>query len=323
MTRDDILEYVEQGRLAPQNARRAMALAGVLPDAAAWRSFIERLLLWIGTTMLAAALVFFLAYNWQDLGRYAKFAIAEGAIAASLIAVWRLGTDSLAGKAALLASSIFVGALLALIGQTYQTGADTFELFAGWAVAILPWVLLGRFAALWALWLAIVNLAVSLYFAAFPGVFGVLFGAEHQLWILFSLNTAALVALEWFRHRGISWLEWRWSMQLAGTASGALITALAMMAIFDWKWRPVSALALPVWIAWLALIYLVYRRYLFDLYLLAGGALSVVVLTASFLGKHLLERGSAAAAWLFIGVVVILMSALAGWWLREIGKETS
>jgi uncharacterized membrane protein len=323
MSRDDILDYVQQGRLAPQHVRRAMALAGLLPDAAAWRSFVDRLLLWIGTTMLGAALVFFLAYNWQDLGRYPKFAIAEGAIAASLVALWRLGTDSLAGKAALLAGSIFVGALLALIGQTYQTGADTFELFASWAVAILPWVLLGRLAALWVFWLVLVNLAVMLYFDAFPGMFGILFGTEHQLWMLFGLNTVALVALEWLRHRGVSWLQGRWSMQLGGTASGALITALAMMAILDWQWQPVSALALPVWIAWLTLVYFVYRRILLDLYLLAGGALSVIVVTASFLAKHLLEHGSTAASWLFIGVLVILMSAFAGWWLKEIGKETS
>ena len=46
-----------------------------------------------------------------------------------------------AGKAALLAAALLTGGLLALIGQTYQTGADTFELFATWAALILPWVL--------------------------------------------------------------------------------------------------------------------------------------------------------------------------------------
>jgi len=322
MSRDDILDYVAQGRLAPQNLRRAMALAGLLPDAAAWRTFTDRLLLWAGTCMLGAALVFFLAYNWQDLGRFAKFALAEGALALAIVAIWRLGTESLGGKAALLAGAICVGALLALIGQVYQTGADTFELFASWAVAILPWVIVARFAALWVLWLAIVNLAVALYFDARPGVFGVLFGTQHQLWILFAINSAAVLVLEWVRARGAGWLERRWSIQLAGTASGALITALAMMAIFGWRWRPVSALAVPVWIAWLALVYWVYRKRTLDLYLLAGAALSVIVVTASFLAKHLLKH-DAAGAWLLIGVVVIALSALAGWWLRETGRETS
>jgi hypothetical protein len=56
MIREDILDYVAQGHLAPRDLRRAMALAGALP-AAAWRSFTDRLLLWTGTTMLGAARV--------------------------------------------------------------------------------------------------------------------------------------------------------------------------------------------------------------------------------------------------------------------------
>ncbi|MET0204922.1 MAG: DUF2157 domain-containing protein [Casimicrobiaceae bacterium] len=51
------------------------------------------------------------------------------------LAVWR-GLDTLPGKAALVAA-LLAGALLALVGQVYQTGADTFELFAAWAVAIV------------------------------------------------------------------------------------------------------------------------------------------------------------------------------------------
>ena len=41
----------------------------------------------------------------------------------------------MAGKAVLTLLSLLVGALLALTGQIYQTGADTYELFAWWAVA--------------------------------------------------------------------------------------------------------------------------------------------------------------------------------------------
>ena len=45
--------------------------------------------------------------------------------------------------------SLFTGALLALVGQTYQTGADTYELFALWAFAITAWVAVARLPALW------------------------------------------------------------------------------------------------------------------------------------------------------------------------------
>lgn len=317
--RDEVLRLVEQGYVPAGGTRRAMEAARALPDAMAWRRFLDQLLLWMGTAMLGAALVFFLAYNWEDLGRYAKLGLAEAAIAVALAIAWRSGLEGAVGKAALLAASIFVGALLALVGQIYQTGADTFELFASWAIAILAWVLIARFAALWLLWLAIVNLAVTLYFDAFRGLFGVLFGTEHQLWLLFALNTLALVALEWGRAAGTAWLRERWSMQIVATASGAFITALAMIAIFDWRWRPVSILAVPAWLLWLALAYAVYRRRIRDLFVLAGGALSVIVVSASFLVKHAL--GDTAVTFLFVAVVIIFQTAIAGWWLTGIARE--
>ena len=69
------------------------------------------------------------------------------------------------GKAVLLLLGLLTGALLALTGQVYQTGADTYELFGWWAVLILPWVLVGRFSPLWLVWLALLNLTVHFYFS--------------------------------------------------------------------------------------------------------------------------------------------------------------
>ena len=84
------------------------------------------------------------------------------------LAYWRLGPERATGKAALLVAAILLGVLLALFGQTYQTGADTWELFATWAALITPWVIVGRFAGLWMLWLALLNVAIVLYFWFFP-----------------------------------------------------------------------------------------------------------------------------------------------------------
>src|SRR5699024_11365250 len=39
----------------------------------------------------------------------------------------------------LLIASIITGSLLALFGQVYQTGADTWQLFFAWAILITPW----------------------------------------------------------------------------------------------------------------------------------------------------------------------------------------
>jgi len=89
--------------------------------------------------------------------------------------------DAPAGKLALLLAVLLTGALLALFGQTYQTGANVYELFFGWAALTLPWVVACCYAPCWAIWLLLVNLGIGLYSGASgPNlVFGILFGHRH------------------------------------------------------------------------------------------------------------------------------------------------
>jgi uncharacterized membrane protein len=316
--RQDILDWADAGRLAPANLRRALKAGAVLPDRERWRAFLDRLLLWLGVVMLCASATFFLAYNWSEMGRYAKFALAGGLVLAALAALWWHGLETLAGKAALLAAALFTGALFALIGQTYQTGADTFELFAVWAAAILPWTLLARFPALWVLWLALVNLALVLYFQAFHGLLGVMFGPERQVWLLFGLNTVALAVWECLERLGLEWLRERWAPRLIGTSSGALVTALAVMDVFTSREADGGGVA---WIAWMVAAYFVYRRWAKDVYMLAGGVLSGVVVVAAFLGRVMSESRMEAGVFLFIGLVVIGLSAAGGFWLKNVANE--
>lgn len=315
--RDEILDWVQQGRIAPERLRAALEAGGALPGAGDWRRFLDRLLLWLGAVMLATAAIFFFAFNWQEMGRLAKIGLVEVLTLGALVLVWRLGLERAAGKASLLAASLLVGALLALIGQIYQTGADSYELFAVWAAAILPWALVGRLPALWILWLALVNLAVSLYFLTSGLLWGLVFAPERLGWLLFGLNTAALLAWEALAAAGIDWLRERWSVRILATASGAVITALAVHDVADW--RSASGWGAPVWLAWLAAAYAAYRHKIKDLYVLAGGVLSVIVVAATFLGKHMPMKD--AGALLFIGLVVIGLSAAGGWWLKTIANE--
>lgn len=314
-----ILDWAEQGHIAPEHLRRSLSLAGALPSAAAWRRFLDYLLLGLGTLLLASGVIFFVAYNWNDLGRFAKFALIEGVVLVALAAVWRLDLDSMGGKAALFAAALFVGALLALIGQTYQTGADTFELFGSWALAILPWALAGRFATLWMLWLALLNVAIAFYYQALAGPLGILFSPQDSLWVLFALNTLALALWENLAASGFSWLRERWATRVLATASGGLATALALIAILDGPHGDV--MAVPVWLAWLAGAYAFYRSRMPDIYVLAGGVLSVIVVVTVLLSKHLLDGRGEAGAFLFIGLAVIALAAAGAWWLKGVFSE--
>ena len=217
----------------------------------------------------------------------------------------------------MLAASLLLGALFALVGQIYQTGADTYELFAVWAAAILPWALVGRSPALWVLWLTLVNLALSLYFLTFGSLWGMLFAPEKLIWLLFGLNTAALAVWEGLAVAGIAWLRERWSVRILATAGGGLITALAVVDILDW--RTSSHWGAPLWCAWIAAAYVAYRHWVKDVYVLAGGVLSIIVVTTTFLAKQMQMRE--AGTFLFLGLLVIGMSAAGGYWLKRAATE--
>lgn len=311
-----LIDWMERGLVAPEKWPAALVVAGVFPPGAAWRRFLDRLLLWLGALLLAAGVIFFFAYNWNDLPRMAKFALVEVLIVAALATVWRIGIEHLAGKVALLAAALFVGALLALVGQTYQTGADTFDLFAAWAALILPWVLVGRLAALWLLWLGLVNLATILYFSTFGNLFGLLFGTYQMFWVLFGIDTLALAAWELLARRSAGD---RWAIRIVATASGALATALALYALVDA--READNLGLLAWAAYFVVAFFVYRRRIPDLFVLAGGVLSVIVVVTTWLATKLLDSGDAPGAFLFIGLVVIGLSAAGGWWLKRVAGE--
>jgi len=127
-----LLEWAEQSRIDAAKLPEALRLSDATPSGSDWHRFLDKLLLGLGVLLAVSGVIFFFAYNWDEMSRLAKFALVQGMIVATLVGVWILGLDNISGKLTLLAAGILVGVLLALVGQTYQTGADTYELFAVW-----------------------------------------------------------------------------------------------------------------------------------------------------------------------------------------------
>lgn len=321
-TRQQILQWFRRGRISQAALSTALRVAGAEPAPKDWCRFIDALMLWCGAVFMAAGVIFFFAYNWQEMGRFTKLGLLELALTGTVVACWQLGLERRSGQAALLAATLLVGALLALVGQTYQTGADPWQLFATWAVMVLPWVAIGRSATLLLFWVGLVNLALLLYFQTFPRIFGaigLLFSTENLLWPLFLFNTAVLCLWELAAWRRIAWLSERWPLRVLSVASSGLITVLAVWTIFDFGAS--SAYALLVMPVWLAAVYVTYRHKLLDLFVLSGAVLSLIIVVTAWLSKLLLDRADSAAALLFIGMVVVGLSAAGGFWLKSIAGE--
>jgi uncharacterized membrane protein len=317
-SRTEIFDWARQGHLSSDALPAALRIAGVTPGRADWHRFLDRLALWMGVVFCALAVIFFFAYNWQAMGRYAKFGLVELLIVLAIALGWRLGLERAAGKATLLAATLLAGALLALVGQTYQTGADTFELFAVWALAVFPWVAIACFGPLWLLWIGLLNLAMVFYWQVFGGWLGMLFSPRELVWTLFALNTIALCVWEAGAQLGVAWLRERWSPRVLAVASGGSISALAVWSIMRPEEGGIGAML--AYLAWIGAAWGVYRYWLRDLFVLAGGALSVIVVITVYLSKHLL-RFDGGASYLLIGLLIIGLSAVSGLWLKSVAAE--
>ncbi len=319
-SRNQIIELVKQGAIPADKAAAALAVAGVAPDGPAWRRFIDGLLLWLGGLALAFAVLFFTAYNWQDIGRFAKFGMVEAAMVLGIGAYWKCGRQHVAGKVALLATTILLGVLLGLFGQTYQTGADPWQLFFNWALLMLPWALIGKFPAIWMVWVVLINLTIVLYYQAFRGLFGLMLGSDAEmLWLLWAFNTLVLIAWELLTPK-VRWLAESWATRLLLAAGGAILTWLVLRSIFepgDYRWLPGL-----VWGIWTAALYGVYRRVRQDLFMLAAGCLAGIVVLVTFLARHLLDDG-AAGGFLLLALLVIGLGAGAAVWLHNLHREWS
>jgi len=318
-SRHHLCHWIARENIQPENIPKALSQSGVFPGQLSWLNFIDRLLLWSGTLMTTAGVIFFFAYNWNELPNMAKFALVQGLIIASILTIWRLGIDSAGGKAGLFAGSIFVGALLALIGQIYQTGADTYELFTAWAVLIFPWILISRLSALWLFWIGLVNISLILYYSIFGGLFGLLFSSNGLGWSLLVVNTLALVVWQGLAIKGVSWLDERWAIRLLAVVSGVLLTTLTLEYIFDS--RNGHIFEFLAWPIWMAAAYWFYRKVHVDIFILAGGVLSGIVVVSSLLGRALLNTDVNEGSFLLIGLVVIGLSAAGATWLKRIIAE--
>ena len=315
-TRFLIASLIQQGLIPEDKIPDALRISKLTPDKTAWFSFLDRFLLVVGAVLLVSALTFFIAYNWTEMSRLAKFALVEVCIVLAVFAYWKVGTQQLSAKIALLTASLLLGVLLALYGQTYQTGADPWQLFFNWALLILPWVFIAQFHVLWMVFLFLLNLSLVLYIDTFGRLFGLFFVSElHLFWSLFALNAVALVVWEYMSQTKV-WLQSVWATRLLAVVSGASITIVVVNSIIG-----ASIYAIVPWLVWLGylgVLYAYYRLKKPDLFMLAGGCLSVGTVMLFFIGQYIIDSAIASLAFL---TFILVFGGASSKWLKHVQKE--
>ena len=229
--------------------------------------------------------------------------------------------------------------IFAVYGQIYQTGADSYELFATWAVLMLPFAWVARSPVLWLFWLLIVQVAVTLFMQQELGIGRWWIDQKYSfsVQVISGVCFTFLVLWEGFRARGTAWMQARWPARVVFTLLLIQLTLLMCLTIIDFmidtSWLRVGSLTsyrdkvinIGSYLG-IILVALVYYQYTArDLYVQAITSFSIglvsIVWLASWLFVTLVDRfrfeDPPIFVLLLVAGVIFAESTLALFWLRR------
>lgn len=282
--RGTVLAWAAQQDLGAAATRRLLGLAQQAARPAPGMSSAGAALAVAAACLGGFGVLLWVAAQWPGWGRPARFAVLQAVVAVAGGVAWRWPrVRAPFGLLALLGT----GALFAYFGQTYQTGADLWQLFALWAAVALPLCLGVRRDALWVPWSAVALTAVAVWtwHAAGPrsgwhtsGAMGV-----HLAGWALAAAVVAVAAPAARRFTGAG----AWTLRTAATATLAGITLSAVGGLF---FRDVG----PIYFAGLAVLAAAMlgftRPGLHDLYALSAAALGLDTLLVCGLGDALIDQ---------------------------------
>lgn len=128
-----------------------------------WNQFLSIFLLAAGIGFTVTGIIFFFAYNWDELPKFAKLGMVEVLLAASVLLAVFTRWNTLVKQVLLTGATFLTGTLFAVFGQIYQTGADAYHLFLGWTLFTFLWAVAIRFAPLWLTFIGLLSITIWLY----------------------------------------------------------------------------------------------------------------------------------------------------------------
>lgn len=286
-----------------------------------WAHWTHYLLSIIGAALVLSGIIYFFAFNWFKLTSFEKFALIESATVLSLFGSYYFNLNSLTGKLCLLSASILVGVFLAVFGQIYQTGADSYQLFLAWSIFISMWVAISNFAVLWFILLILLNIFLILFWQ--QGLNNFIFHkSEYMLFsYLALLNGAFLVLREYGYLKGLEWLKGRW-LRIA-LVLGILIFLSVPMFVFLVDFHRVNqSIIIGVMLSLIAhVVFFIYYRYVQpDLWVIATTILSVCAIFETFGFRIIINLRDGVGIFFFLTLFTIGIFSIAVALLRHLSK---
>ncbi|ENW87389.1 hypothetical protein F906_00622 [Acinetobacter pseudolwoffii] len=117
----------------------------------------------IGLALIAVSIVYLLAANWWMLPKFVQLFMPQVLLLGSALLSVHFAAREKLRQSLDTVSGLMLGLSLAVIGQIYQTGADSYQLFLLWALLLLPWLYRPNIGV-FALFCVISQLALYFYF---------------------------------------------------------------------------------------------------------------------------------------------------------------
>lgn len=310
-----LFEWAAARGLEAAASRRLQQLAGFGAEPEGLRTNLARGFAVLAAALAGFALVMWVAANWATFGRVGRFALVQTAVAVLGLGAWAWP----AARAPLGLAGLFaIGALFALFGQTYQTGADPWQLFALWALLAVPLCLGVRSDVVWTPWVVIAMAGVSLWASAhtgqrvWRGVDGAGATVHLAAWAM-SLLLVLLAGPPWRGRTGAG----VWALRTAITLAAFGITLSALIGLFG---DDIDLLyPLGVLLAGGA-VWGLSQRAAFDVYALSAVVLAFDALLVCGLGRLLFDGAGAEpiGASLLLSVVAAALLALSVRWVMRV-----
>jgi uncharacterized membrane protein len=201
----------------------------VYSDSNSWKGFLNLLFISLAVGFTVSGIIFFFAYNWADLHKFAKMGLIEGLIilATSTVLFSKLNLN--VKNILLTGTSVIVGILIAVFGQIYQTGANAYDFFLGWTLFISLWVVISNYPPLWLVFLTLVNTTFVLYSQQVASYWSEVFVFS----ILFLFNSLVLVTIHLISKYRENFKVPTWFSSLLGLAAIVFSTIGIIIGIFD------------------------------------------------------------------------------------------
>lgn len=228
----------KNGELNAEELQLAYHKSALYPKKKEWLHLGYRFFMGAGLLLVLSGIVFFFAYNWSGLHKFAKLGLVQIGILAISILLLSGKLSEFTQKLGLTAISVLVGIAFAVFGQIYQTGADAYDFFLGWTLFITAWVAIASFPFLWLFYLILVNTTLVLYFYQVK----IDWSEDGLFFAIAILNTIALAIWEYC----IKDNRMHWVHLLSTRLIGAVVLMVLTSAVFRFIWKVNGAAFSPI-----------------------------------------------------------------------------